>query len=191
MCTPESQPAASKPRRRFQYNLRTLLLLPVVVALAGMVIAFIEGVLGYHRSGVAPTLNDLPEIGSLLTGCEVDDSVAYWFSRHPHGTYNYLLCGHASERQINSLCERLRLSNHALAPEAADERDGLNTEIRKAAQAAGSESYWKGPFQIGDVILVQDKGQSIGGYRRSDGWFSLRLMFHSWESVNGQQEQIR
>ena len=157
MSITEPQLAEPKPRRRWlQYGLWSVFLLMLTSAVLVVAIAFIEGVLGYDRSGVVPTLGDLPEIGPLLAGYEVDGPVAYWFSRHPHGTYNYFLCGHASERQINSLCERLRLSNRVLNAEAADEQDTLNNQIREVAHVAGRRTYWKGPFQIGDAILLQD-----------------------------------
>ena len=66
------------------------------------------------------------------------------------------------------------LGEPRLTPEEANERDWLNAQIREVAQAADAETYWKGPFQIGDVML-QDEHYTVGGYRRSDGWFSLKI----------------
>ena len=173
-----SQPAVPDSQRRwYQYRLRSLFLLMFLPALGVLALWVAESVVGYRRSGVAPSFGDLPVIGASLRTCEADGPIAYWFSKHPHGACNYLVCGHASESQIKEMCAALHLSNHVLGIRDTEELDCLNGQVRHVAQAAGLETYWKGRFQSGDDILLEAGGQTIGGYRRRDGWFSLNLVF--------------
>ena len=60
MITPEPQLGEPKPGRRFQFSLRTLLLLPVIVPIAGMVYLRIE-----HNRDQREAVHDLWKMGIL------------------------------------------------------------------------------------------------------------------------------
>jgi hypothetical protein len=186
------QLAASESKRRwYQFSLRSLMLGMLTPAVVMIIIAIGEGVLGYRRSGVVPTFGDLPQVGYVLEACQADGPVAYWFSRHPHGVYNYLVCGHASESQIKTLCEKLHLTSRVLDAGQAGESGWPNGQFQEVAQAAGAKTYWNGPFGVGDFILLPKRGQTIGGYRRSDGWFSINLVFTHELEADDQQDHTR
>jgi hypothetical protein len=79
MSITEPQPAEPKPgRRRFQYSLRSLLLLPVIVAIAGMVYLRIEhnrdqreAVHGLWEMGVLTADRPGDDFGGALTGIDM------------------------------------------------------------------------------------------------------------------------
>ena len=74
---PEPQSAAPKPaRRRFQFSLRTLLLLPVIVATAGTIYLRIE-----HNRDQREAVHDLWRMGVLTANRPGDDFSAPEFSK--------------------------------------------------------------------------------------------------------------
>ena len=88
MTTPETQSAAPKSGRcRFQYSLRTLLLLPVVVAIAGMLYLRIE-----HNRDQREAVHGLWEMGVLTADRPGDDFWAPsfgtdWMWHHKEGWF--------------------------------------------------------------------------------------------------------
>jgi hypothetical protein len=158
----------------------TLLLVAVIV----LITVLRYGVFGYRETGVVDSPSELPKIGGHFAGFRPTGPLRFCFFYDPRGTDDYLICGHASQSEIEELCQRLGLSFSTTRlgrVRSPTQLAWVNSRLLDEAEASGDKRvFWKGPFSKGDYMICgygTPVGEVLGAFRKRDGWFMLHVVY--------------